>query len=104
MGAGNIIAVILAGVIGVAVGSVVATFIQRSLSNSHLKLAKMQVSQMTEEAETKAKSIRVEAEEQAIQIRNEADQESKKTDSRITRGGRAPPKTARKPGQGHRQA
>ena len=78
MGPGNIIAVIVAGIVGVVVGGLAITLIQRSLSSSHLKLTKMQISQMTEEAETRARAIRLEAEEQALQIRGKADLENKK--------------------------
>ncbi len=76
MGLGNIIPVVIAGLVGLVIGGVIVVIVERSWASSQLKLTKIRVSQMTEEAETEAKAIRVEAEEQAIQIRTQAEIES----------------------------
>ncbi len=78
MGLTEIILIILAGVIGIVVGSLSVIFVQRSMASSQLRLAQAQVTQMIGEAETRAKSIRVKAEEEAIQVRSQAEAETKR--------------------------
>lgn len=78
MGAGNVIWIIVAGVLGAVAGGIIVALAERTLSGSQFKLAKVKAAQITEEAETTAKAIRVQAEEEAIQIRRQAEADSKK--------------------------
>ncbi|MBN1935367.1 MAG: ribonuclease Y [Anaerolineae bacterium] len=78
MGPGSVIWIILAGVIGAFAGGAIVAIIERTNSSSQLKLARARAVQMTEEAETAAKAIRVQAEEEAIQTRNQAEVEGKR--------------------------
>ncbi len=78
MGPGNVIWIIVAGVLGAILGGVIVAVAERSFSSSQLKMARAKATQITEEAETTAKSIRVEAEENAIQIRRQAEADSKR--------------------------
>jgi ribonuclease Y len=78
MGPGNVMWVILAGVVGLVVGSIIVAVAERLFASSRLKLSKIKAEQTIEEADTRAKAIRVQAEEEAIQIRSQAESQNKR--------------------------
>jgi ribonuclease Y len=78
MGSGNVVWIIVAGVVGVLIGGVVVTVVERLLAQSRLDRAKLEVNALMEEAQTRAKEIELEAEREALDARNKAEAEYQK--------------------------
>ena len=74
----SILWIIVAGIAGVSVGCVAVIAVERTLLRSKLEQARAESIKTVEEAETRAKQIRLDAESEAIKARNEADAELQK--------------------------
>jgi ribonuclease Y len=78
MGGLNAIWIILAGVVGVLVGSITVILVQRVLAKSKLERAELAVAKMVEDAQTRSKEIELAAEKEALQARNRAESEARR--------------------------
>jgi ribonuclease Y len=72
------IAWIVAGVLGILVGGLAVVIVERLLAKSRLERANIAITQMLEEAQTRAKEIELVAEREALKARNEAESEVQK--------------------------
>jgi ribonuclease Y len=78
MGPGNIIWIVVAGIVGVILGSGVVLLVERTIAESRLDRANAKVNQILEEAQNKAQTIELTAEKAAIAARNQAEAEMQK--------------------------
>jgi ribonuclease Y len=75
---GNIIWIIVAGIVGILLGGVAVIVVERVLASSRLEQTKMTIVKMIEEAQTKAKETELAAEREALNTRNQAEADVQK--------------------------
>jgi ribonuclease Y len=78
MGSGQVIWIVLAGVVGVLVGGAGVIVVERVLLRSKLERSQTRADQLVEEAETRAVEIELSAEREALRARNEAEKENQR--------------------------
>jgi len=85
MGPGNVLWIILAGIAGVAIGSVIVIVVERLLSQSRLERAKNEADKMLKDAGTRAKEIELAAEREALNAREKAEAETQRKQQELRR-------------------
>jgi len=87
MGPGSAVWIIVAGILGIVLGSAGVIVAQRSVGKSRLERAELERDRIVEEAQARAKETELAAEKEAIELRNAAEADAQKKTARAARRG-----------------